>query len=105
MSDFTLSGSLDSVVATITSTVDEKFYTESYVDGETAPITLGSITHPHYIVVVGENATIGFTIGTGTTVIGAYPFGCSGHVGDPLEADYITVTGSGDCIIMAGGNE
>jgi len=106
VSSYSLALNIDDVLAQETGEVYEKFYAEAYVDGATAPIVLGSIANPMYVVVIGDTPGITFHIDAGTYEIGAFPFGVTAFVDDvavPAVAN-ITVSGSGQCIIMAGGN-
>lgn len=111
MSSATLSLTIDSVIATDTGTVQEKFYSESFIDANTEPIVLGSITKPQYIIVIGEVPGIVFRVGsTGVDNIGAYPFGVCSYLGygtvptvDSIDVEALGP--GGDCIIIAGGDE
>ncbi|MCP4538520.1 MAG: hypothetical protein GY832_15400 [Chloroflexi bacterium] len=83
----------------------ESFESRAHIDGDTQPITLGSVSEPELIIVVGDRPGIGFTIGAGTDVIGAYPCGVWANVGGtPNAADTINISGSGECVIKAYGD-
>ncbi len=92
--------------------VEETFEAEVHVDGETNPLTLGSITKPKYIIVIADDpgvtwmvsSTLGASSG-GNDTLGAYPFGAHCMDGAPESYDQVLITGSGNAKVYAGGDE
>lgn len=105
MADADLSLTIESLAASLDFSYMEMFQGKAHVDGDTAPITLGSVAEPELIVVIGDRPGITFHVGADDFEIGAYPFGVWSNIGgDPASADNITITGSGECVVLAYGD-
>ena len=92
--------------------VEETFEAEVHVDGETNPLTLGSITKPKYILVIADDPGVTWMVSStqggasgGNDTLGAYPFGAHCMDGSPESYDQVLITGSGNAKVYAGGDE
>jgi len=100
MASYTHSLTLDStVLGTATGTVGEKFNHTMKLAGLAADIslTLGALTVPKYIIVVGGASGVSFKLGgAGTDVINAYPYAaiCSDTAGFACTAILLSNSGA-----------
>ncbi len=96
---------IEALAASLNFDYMESFQGKAHIDGDTQPITLGSVSAPELIIVIGDRPGIRFTVGAGVDPIGAYPFGVWADVGGtPNPADTINISGSGECVILAYGD-
>lgn len=105
MAEANLSLTIENVAASFKFNYMEMFHGKAHVDGGTAPITLGSVSEPEVVVVIGDRPGITFRVGADDFEIGAYPFGVWSNIGGtPLGSADITISGSGECVVLAYGD-